>query len=110
MTAYIVAMIDIQDPQGYEQYGEAWDFRHFTEEYGGEFLIITDQPDDVLEGAWAGRLVVMKFPDRDKARGWYDSPEYRDVRSIRWAYSTANMALLPGFDVDAALAARTPAE
>ncbi len=109
MPAYIVALIDVKDPVKYEGYGEAWDFQSFMEDYGGEFLVISDEP-EVIEGKWSPRLVVMKFPDAEKARGWYDSPEYHDVRKIRWAYSTTNMALFPGFDLNAALAAPASAE
>ena len=66
------------------------------EDYGGEFIMMSDEP-DVIEGEWSGRLVVMKFPDAEKARAWYDSPEYHDVRTIRWASSTTTMILVPGF-------------
>ena len=109
MPAYIVALIDIKDPVKYKGYGDGWDFKSFTEDYGGELLMISDEP-EVIEGELNGRLVVMKFPDRDKARAWYDSPEYHDVRKIRWASSTTSMTLHPGFDVDAALAARASGE
>jgi hypothetical protein len=56
--------------------------------------MMSNEP-EVIEGAWSGRLVVMTFPDAEKAPAWYDSPEYHDVRKIRWAYSTTNMALVP---------------
>jgi len=85
MPAYIVALIDIKDPVKYKGYGDGWDFKSFTEDYGGELLMIN-------------------------ARAWYDSPEYHDVRKIRWASSTTSMTLHPGFDVDAALAARASGE
>jgi uncharacterized protein (DUF1330 family) len=43
----------------------------------------------------------MKFPDAERAHAWYDSPEYHDVRKIRWASSTTTMVLVPGFDASA---------
>jgi hypothetical protein len=55
---------------------------------------------------WSRRLIIMKFPDAQKARAWYASPKYHDVRKIRWACSTDNMSLFPGFDLKAALAMR----
>jgi uncharacterized protein (DUF1330 family) len=108
MPAYIVVLVNINDPATYAEYAKAWNVQSFTEDYGGEFLIISNEP-EVIEGEWSGRLVVMKFPDAEKARAWYDSPEYHDVRKLRWASSTSNMVLLPGFDV-AALAAPAAAE
>src|SRR5215469_3883728 len=79
MPAYIVALIDIKDPVKYKGYGDGWDFKSFTEDYGGELLMISDEP-EVIEGELSGRLVIMKFPDRDKARAWYDSPECPRLR------------------------------
>lgn len=52
---------------------------------------------------------MLKFPSRDKARGWYDSPEYQDVRKIRWVHLTTNLALHPGIDAAAVGAAEETA-
>jgi uncharacterized protein (DUF1330 family) len=97
MPTYIVVLADVEDAEKYQEYGKAWNLQSFTEDYGGEFIMMSDEP-DVIEGEWSGRLVVMKFPDAEKARAWYDSPEYHDVRKIRWASSTTTMILVPGFD------------
>jgi uncharacterized protein (DUF1330 family) len=67
---------------------------------GCPFLMMTNEP-EVIEGEWSCRLVVMKFPDAQKAHARYESPEYHDVRKIRWASSTSNMVLVPGFDAAA---------
>jgi uncharacterized protein (DUF1330 family) len=37
--------------------------------------MMSDEP-DVIEGKWSDRLVVMKFPDAEKARALHDSPGY----------------------------------
>ena len=96
MPTYIVVLVDVEDAEKYQEYGEAWHTQSFMEDYGGEFIMMSDEP-DVIEGEWSGRLVVMKIPDAEKARAWYDSPEYHDVRKIRWASSTTTMILVPGF-------------
>jgi uncharacterized protein (DUF1330 family) len=101
VSAYIVALIDIKHPVQYEHYSEAFDFENCATEYGGEILMVSDEP-EAIEGEWSGRLGVLRFPSRDKARGWYDSPEYRYVRTIRWAHSTTNLALHLGIDQAAA--------
>jgi uncharacterized protein (DUF1330 family) len=102
MPAYIVVQVNVKDPRNYVEYGTAWNVQSFMEDYGGEFIMMSNGPEaEVLEGTWNSRLVVMKFPDAEKARAWYDSPEYRDVRTIRWATATTNMVLIPGFDAAA---------
>lgn len=100
MPAYILLLIDITDPVKYEEYGKAFDFDSFVEDYGGKFVVISDEP-EVIEGEWSGRLVIMEFPDREQARDWYDSPGYREVRTIRWASTTTDAALFHGFDLSA---------
>jgi uncharacterized protein (DUF1330 family) len=111
MPAYIVALVDVKDPERYKEYGEAWNYGSFMGDYAGEFVVINDPEEaEVIEGDWSSRLIIMKFPDAEKARAWYDSPEYHDVRKIRWAHSTTNMALFPGFDLQAALAEMSPEE
>jgi uncharacterized protein (DUF1330 family) len=108
VPAYIVILVDVEDPVKFQGYGEAWNFKSFAEDYVGEFVMMSNEP-EVIEGEWNRRLVVLKFPDAGKARAWYDSPEYHDVRKIRWASATTTMVLVPGFD-EAALAAPAPGE
>ncbi|MFN8204877.1 MAG: DUF1330 domain-containing protein [Solirubrobacteraceae bacterium] len=98
MSAYIVALIDIKDPERYAAYAEQFDFESFERDHGGEVLVVSDAPEDI-EGAWQhGRLVVLRFPSAQDARDWYDSEAYRDVRVIRWAHSDSTVALHLGVD------------
>lgn len=98
MSAYVVALIDIKDPEAYEAYTEQFDFASFEKDHGGEILIVSDQAEDV-EGAWGhGRLVLLRFPSADDARAWYESDGYADVRKIRWANSTSEISLHLGID------------
>ncbi|WP_426959126.1 DUF1330 domain-containing protein [Muricoccus radiodurans] len=50
--------------------------------FGGRF-IIHGGPIQALEGTPAGDLIVIAFPDMDRARGWYDSPAYRAILPLR---------------------------
>jgi len=52
------------------------------EPYGGRFIIHGAAP-QVLEGDWAGDLIVIEFPDLARARAWYRSPEYQAVIPLR---------------------------
>jgi uncharacterized protein (DUF1330 family) len=97
MSAYIVALIDIHDPDKYQAYTDSFDIGSFQSEYGGEILIVSDEP-EVVEGEWSGRLVLLRFPSQTQARGWYESAEYRDVRKIRWAHSKSDLTLHLGVD------------
>lgn len=104
MSAYVVALIDIRDPTEYEAYAAAFDFESFSTAHGGEILMVSDEP-EVLEGEWDGRLVVLKFPSRRQAHAWYESDEYREVRKIRWAHASSNLAVHLGVDEESLAAA-----
>ena len=40
------------------------------EPFGGRFLVHGGTP-ELLEGSWPGALIIIEFPDRERARGWY---------------------------------------
>lgn len=42
------------------------------EPFGGRFLVHGGDM-DVVENEWPGHLIVIEFPDRAHAWGWYDS-------------------------------------
>ena len=42
------------------------------------------------------RTVILEFPSLERAREWYDSPEYRPVRPIRQANSRGRIAFFEG--------------
>jgi len=49
---------------------------------------------ETIEGDWQPqRLVVIEFADTEHFRAWYDSPEYSEVRNIRFNASTARAVL-----------------
>ena len=91
MPAYVIANIDVHDPDDYEAYealsGPAAD------KYGGRF-IARGGPVEPLEGGWEPkRIVILEFPDREAVRRWYDSPEYTEARAIRERTASTQMIL-----------------
>lgn len=50
--------------------------------YGGAFLIHGGDK-HLLEGEWPGALVVIEFPDRERALAWYASPAYQAILPLR---------------------------
>ena len=52
----------------------------------------------VLEGADPGVFIVIEFPDRGAAEGWYSSPAYRAILPLRTEHSVGNVFLIDGVD------------
>ena len=58
------------------------------------------KPLDVLEGEFPGYLIVIGFPTRAQAEGWYASPAYREILPLRLEHSTGPVILVDGVDAD----------
>lgn len=93
MTFYLVAHVEIRDPETYALYGVG--FMPALQQYGGQLLAVSDAP-EVLEGETAcGRRVIVAFDNRDAAMAWWNSPEYRAIVVHRHA---ASVALILGME------------
>jgi uncharacterized protein (DUF1330 family) len=52
-----------------------------------------------LEGAWPHpRLVIIEFPSRAAAEGWYRSADYQKIISLRLSGSIGNVIIVDGHD------------
>ncbi len=95
--AYVIAQIDTKDlPRYRTEYGKQ--VAQLIVEHGGELLVGTAET-QTLEGTWAGNwTVVIRFPSRAAALGWYESAEYAPLRRARVEVLTGggNLVLVPG--------------
>jgi uncharacterized protein (DUF1330 family) len=96
MAAYVVVIVDVKDPDRYEDYKKM--VPPTLKPYGGRFIV---RGGDVhpREGSWVPkRFVVLEFPSVERANAWYDSPEYAPAKALRQATSTADLIIVEGFD------------
>jgi uncharacterized protein (DUF1330 family) len=70
------------------------------EPFGGRFVLHGDGKKRVLEGSFSGDLVMIAFPDRAAAEGWYDSPAYRAILPLRTENSDGDVILMDGVGSD----------
>ena len=93
MAAYVIAMIEVTDPEGYPAYASRTVAS--ATPYGGEFLA-KGGPQTVVEGSAKPRTVIIRFPDRAAAEAWLISPEYLEIKPIGQASSTRDMLIVDG--------------
>jgi len=94
MPAYFIVDVDVTDTAGFEEYRKL--VPATVEKYGGRFLV-RGGPVEKLEGAWQPkRVVVLEFPSVAQAKRWYDSPEYRDPKALRFRTAKTNLILVEG--------------
>jgi uncharacterized protein (DUF1330 family) len=94
MTAYVIADIEVTDPEGFEVYkklsGPA------VEQYGGKYIARGGRV-ETLEGDWAPtRLVLLQFDSLEQVRRWWTSPEYEKAMAIRHTTATARLIAVEG--------------
>ena len=101
MPAYVIANYRVTDQEGYNAYlaGVAPTLVPF----GGE-LIVGDFDSEAIEGNPAAVSVVVRFPDRQAARDWYDSQAYRAVRDFRIENTEGFLLLADGMPDESAQA------
>ena len=94
MPAFVIANVTIVDPVRYEDYKRMVPATLVP--FGGRFVIRGGNP-EVLEGDWRpSRLVLLEFPSVERARAWWNSPEYAEARALRQATSKGTLIILEG--------------
>ncbi|MFD8981774.1 DUF1330 domain-containing protein [Streptomyces sp. NPDC059564] len=67
--------------------------------FGGRFLVHGKEV-EVKEGPWPGTVVVIGFPDIERARAWYDSPAYQAILPLRTGHIAGEAILVEGVPAD----------
>jgi len=94
MSAYVVVQEDIKDEAAFDSYRKQ--VVPMITAHGGRF-IVRGGKFTVLEGEWPmPRLVIIEFPSRRAAEGWYRSPEYQKILTLRLKSSTGNLVIADG--------------
>jgi len=94
MAAYMLVDCSVTDPAKYEEYKRV--AKAAIAQHGGRYLARGGET-VVLEGSWQpNRVVIVEFPDLQRAQAFYDSPEYRAARQARAGAAKMNMIAVAG--------------
>ncbi|HEV8360992.1 MAG TPA: DUF1330 domain-containing protein [Candidatus Thermoplasmatota archaeon] len=94
MPAYLLALLDVRDPQGYQAYIEA--VPATIRAHGGRYVARTPQPQRLEGGLVTNRVAVVAFPTLEAALGWHRSKEYQAIAPIRQRCAPGSLVLVPG--------------
>jgi uncharacterized protein (DUF1330 family) len=93
-SGYILASVTVTQPEQYEEYRK-WSTEAMRV-HGAEVCVRGGKV-EVLEGDWnPGRTVILKFPSFEKAKAFYDTPEYLRAREAREGASIMRMVCVEG--------------
>lgn len=101
MPAYMIVTAAIHDREKFiAGYGAA--AAKLIAEFGGEYLI-RGPGAECLEGDFGegASMVISKWPDREAARAFWNSPEYAEVKVLREGLADVQVLLIDGPDLTA---------
>ena len=94
IPAYLISDVTVKNANAFQAYRS----RAATsiKQHGGRYLV-RGGPIDALEGNWAPTtIIVVEFPDIERARAWYRSPEYAAALTFRDDALNRNLILVAG--------------
>ncbi len=94
---YIYAELEVTDPE-YFNAEYAPRVQPVLQKYGAKFLVAGGAP-EVREGdRVVRRIVFLEFDSPQRAREFYDSPDYQEVIGYRFVSARAHLYILEGTD------------
>jgi len=95
MSAYIIVEVEVKDPVRYEDYKKHTPASIAA--YGGKFIVRGGKAELIEGNQEPKRIVVLEFESADKAKAWWNSPEYSEAKKLRHATADSRMILVEGF-------------
>ena len=94
MKAFVIAAETVKDEAMFADYRAV--VPATLAPFGGKF-IARGGALTTLEGEWPhSRLVIIEFPSRAAAEGWYKSADYQKIISLRLKSSVGNLIIADG--------------
>jgi uncharacterized protein (DUF1330 family) len=94
MKAYLVVDLSVHDFEGFRKYIAG--IPAFIAKHSGKFIVRGAQPTPI-EGDWKPeRMVILEFPERQKAEAFLTDPEVQELFKVRHATTTSNLVLVDG--------------
>ena len=94
MPAYIISDVSVKDAEAFQRYRTR--AADSIARHSGRYLARGGAVEP-LEGRWTpSTIIVVEFPDIERARAWYRSPEYAAALAFRDAALSRNLILVDG--------------
>ncbi len=93
MPAYVIAEVDVTDPQAYKLYADK--APGITLPSGGKYIVRAGKTETLEGEPPKNRIVVIEFETMQKARDFYYG-QYQEIIPLRQAASKGRMFLVEG--------------
>ncbi len=95
MAAYLIANIQVHDPEGFARYGAL--VAPMIARMGGRYLVRGGKLEDVEGAMGLTRLVIVEYPDMASLRAFYFGEDYKPLLAMREAATTSHVTLVEGY-------------
>ena len=94
MKAYLVLDFTINDFAGFRKYID--EIPAFIAKHSGTYIVRGVEP-TTIEGDWKPeRMVILEFPEREKAEAFLGDPEIQNLFKVRHETTTSKLLLVDG--------------
>jgi uncharacterized protein (DUF1330 family) len=98
MPAYLIANVDVIDTETFKDYLKATPA--IIKKYGGKFLV-RGGDFEICEGNWnPKRVVLVEFESMQKAKQFYNSPEYKAIIDLRQSSAYTEWVFVDGLSTE----------
>lgn len=94
MPAYVVAEVEVTDPEAYKLYADQ--ARVISQSCGGTYLARGGRTETLEGEPPRSRVVVIAFDSVEKARAFYHGRAYQEIVPLRQAASRGRLFVVEG--------------
>ena len=94
MSAYVIVDVEVKNLEKYAEYRKL--APETVRAHGGKYLARGNKI-EYWEGNWTPKYIALvEFETFEKAKAWYESPEYVSIRSSRQENTNSKIVLVDG--------------
>lgn len=94
MNAFVIAQIEVKDPDAYEEYKRL--AQSALAEHGGQYIIRGGEMEALEGDPPGGRMVMVEFGSIEAARKYYFSESYGLARAARQGAAKCSIFIVRG--------------
>ncbi len=96
MRAYVIVQENVHDLKTFDEYRK--DVVATLAPFHGRFLVRGGKVTKLEGDTMPERTVLLEFPSRAEAEGWYHSPAYQKILPLRLKSSSSHFFICDGTD------------
>ncbi len=94
MAAYLIARVEVTNPEAYENYKKL--AAEAIAKYEGRYLARAGNMETLEGDEESRRVVIVAFPTLEQAKKFYDSPEYQEAKAARKGAAKGQFVIVDG--------------